>query len=118
MSVTFLNDVGTAQLIEQSEENFNNAGAIIEAAFKDDVLAIQQVENYLNEKSVFLDARQDSVHWEQDQAHDQKRFHFVLTDKRDGRDSWLASDARYVRSRLAELVKNLGEQIQGLKTAC
>ncbi len=32
MSLTFLTDVGTAQLIEKSEDDFNNAIKIINAA--------------------------------------------------------------------------------------
>ena len=118
MSATFLSDVGTAQLIEQSEENFNNAGCIIDAAFKADLIAIDEVECFLNQKHVFLDAKQDCAHWEQDKEHDQTRFHFVLTEKRDGRRNWSASDARYVRTRLAELVKNLGAQLKDLKSPC
>ncbi|CAN5951220.1 unnamed protein product, partial [Sphagnum jensenii] len=51
----------------------------------------------------------------QDQAHDQTRFHFVMTGKKDDRSEWLASDARFVRTRLAELVGNLGYELKILK---
>jgi hypothetical protein len=118
MSVTFLSDVGTAQLIEKSEEDFNNAVSIIETSISADLTAIREVEHFLNTKGVFLEARTDLVHWEQDLAHNQTRFHFVYTDKRDGQDGWSASDARYVRTRLAELVRSLALQLQGLKSPC
>ena len=116
MSLTFLSDPSTAQVIEQSEENFDNAAAIIGDAFKSDLHAVNQVESYLNLKSVFLDVTLDHLHWEQDHAHDQTRFHFVLADKREGRDLWSASDARYVRTRVSEIVKILARELQALKT--
>jgi hypothetical protein len=118
MSVTFLSDVGTAQLIEKSEEDFNNAVAIINTAMAADKLAIREVENFLNSKGVFLEARTDLVHWEQDMAHNQTRFHFVYMDKRDGQDFWSASDARHVRTRVAEIVRSLAMQLQELKSPC
>jgi hypothetical protein len=48
VSLTFLSlsDVGTAQLVEQSEENFNNASTIIGGAFKSDLRAVEEVESY------------------------------------------------------------------------
>ncbi len=118
MSVTFLSDVGTAQLIEKSEEDFNNAQSIINTALAADRLAITEVENFLNSKGVFLEATTDFVHWEQDMDHNQTRYHFVYTNKRDGQDCWSASDARHVRTRVAEIVRSLAMQLQELKTDC
>ena len=117
MSVPFLSDVGAAQIIDRSQENFKHAGNIIGEAFKADLFAIAEVETYLNQQEVFLEATQETLNWEQDQSQTPRQFHFVLAGKKDGRDNWLASDARYVRSRLADIVQNLANQLQSLKTA-
>jgi hypothetical protein len=88
VSLTFLSlsDVGTAQLVEQSEENFNNASTIIGGAFKSDLRAVEEVESYLNQKCVFLDVVLDRLHWEQDHEHDQTRYHFVLAENRERKE--------------------------------
>jgi hypothetical protein len=110
-----LSDSGAARLIEESKADFDNGKSIINQSLKADLLAIEEVEAYLNQKEIFLDTSQDSVHWQQDQAHDQTRFHFVISGKREGRSEWLASDARAVRTRLAALVGNLAHELKILK---
>ena len=108
-------DPGTAHQIQESKEDFDNGKSIISQSLEKDLLAIQEVETYLNQKEIFLETSKDSVHWQQDQAHDQMRFHFVMPGRKDDRSEWLASDARYVRTRLAELVGNLACELKILK---
>ena len=109
-------DRETAHQITEAKEDFDNGTSIIGQSLKKDLLAIEEVESYLNQKEIFLDASKDCLRWQQDQAHDQTRFHFVLSGKREDRSQWLASDARYVRTRLAELVGNLAYELKILKT--
>ena len=115
MSVTFISDVGVAELIEQSQINFDNAALIISKSLTVDLIAINEIEVFLNQKSVFLEASQDFLHWERDTRHDQTQFHFVLLGKREDKRDWLASDARYARIRLTAMVKNLADQLESLK---
>jgi hypothetical protein len=108
-------DSGTAHQIEESREDFDNGKSIINQSLKADLLAVEEAETYLNQKEIFLEASKDSVHWQQDRAHDQARFHFVMSGIREDRSQWLASDARYVRIRLAEIVGNLAYELKILK---